>query len=340
MENRKKEALLSVENLKTFFHTSRGTVKAVNGISFTLSKDETLGIVGESGSGKTMSALSVMRLVPKPTGKIESGSIYFEGKDLLALSEREMQILRGKQISMVFQDPMTSIDPVFTIGYQMLEIIKAHLGLKGEAARQKAVEALTMVGIPDAEERLDSYPHEFSGGMRQRVIIAMAIVCEPKMIIADEPTTALDVTVQSQVLELLKSLQRKLGTPIMIITHNIGVVWDICTTVAVMYKGKIVEYAKVGDLYKTPIHPYTWGLLDSVPKVSQDTNEPLAVIESLPTDRLSGEESCVFSDRCKYREDICFTETPSLIEVQKEHWAACHFQKETLGLTRTKENNS
>ncbi len=334
MSEIKKETLLSVEDLKTYFHTTRGTVKAVDGVSFTLSEGETLGIVGESGSGKSMTALSVMKLVPKPTGKIESGKVLFQDKNLLDLNERQMQKLRGKDISMIFQDPMTSIDPVFTIGQQMLEIIETHLGLKGAEARAKAVEALRMVGIPDAESRLDSYPHEYSGGMRQRVIIAMAIVCEPKVIIADEPTTALDVTVQSQVLELLKSLQKKLGTPIMIITHNIGVIWDICTSVMVMYKGKTVEHASVGDLYTNPVHPYTWGLLDSVPRMSQDISKPLAVIDTIASDQEPGEESCVFCERCPYRQDICFNSTPGLKEVAPGHWAACHFQGEGPGLTR------
>ncbi|WZL73815.1 ABC transporter ATP-binding protein [Clostridiaceae bacterium 35-E11] len=324
--------VIKVKDLKTYFYLSTGIAKAVDGVSFSINKGETLGIVGESGSGKSVTASSIMRLVPKPIGKIVGGEILFEGKDLLNLKEKEMLNIRGKEISMIFQDPMTSLDPVFTIGQQIMEVIKIHQNVTEEEARKIAIEALNLVGIPEAEKRLNSYPHEFSGGMRQRVIIAMAIVCKPKMIIADEPTTALDVTVQAQVLDLLKDLQRQLGTSILMITHNLGVVWDICDRVMVMYAGRTVEYADTKTLYTRPLHPYTWGLLNSIPKLSDDPNNPLTAIEGAPPDlKLTG-EACNFHNRCPYAKDICRKKVPELMEIEEGHFAACHFQTKTESL--------
>ncbi|SDK71001.1 ABC transporter ATP-binding protein [Natronincola ferrireducens] len=324
--------IIKVNNLKTYFYLSTGIVKAVDGVSFRINEGETLGIVGESGSGKSVTASSIMRLVANPIGRIVDGEILFEGKDLLKLKEKEMLSIRGKEISMIFQDPMTSLDPVFTIGQQIMEVIKIHQNVSDKEVKKIAVEALNMVGIPEAEKRLNSYPHEFSGGMRQRVIIAMAIVCKPKMIIADEPTTALDVTVQAQVLDLLKDLQRQLGTSILMITHNLGVVWDICDKVMVMYAGKTVEYADARTLYSNPRHPYTLGLLNSMPKLSDDPDKPLTVIPGGPPDlKLTG-NACNFYNRCAYAQDICQEKDPQLLEVNENHFVACHFQTETKSL--------
>ncbi len=317
--------VLTVNNLKTHFNMSTGTVKAVDGVSFTLKKGEILGIVGESGSGKSVTVSSIMRLLPKTIGQIVDGEILFEGKDLAKISEKEMLSIRGKDITMVFQDPMTSLDPVFTIGQQMIEVIRVHNNISKQEAKKIGIEALKTVGIPEPEKRMDSYPHEFSGGMRQRVIIAMAIVSNPKVIIADEPTTALDVTVQAQVLDLLKELRDKIDTSIILITHNLGVVWEICDTVKVMYAGKTVEYAPVDKIYKNPSHPYTLGLLNSMPKLSDDSTEPLKDIPGTPPDlRLTG-VGCNFYNRCKYKKDICKTEVPVLKEIETNHMMACHF---------------
>ncbi|WP_020611380.1 ABC transporter ATP-binding protein [Sediminispirochaeta bajacaliforniensis] len=329
METNEKDpsVVLSVEELRTYFFMMAGVVKAVDGVSFSLRKGETLGIVGESGSGKSMTALSIMNLIPKPSAKVVGGRIMFEEKNLLELKQKEMEKIRGKDISMIFQDPMTSIDPVFPIGKQMIEVIRSHMNLTPAQAKERALHALRLVGIPDVEKRFYSYAHEFSGGMRQRVIIAMAIVCESKLIIADEPTTALDVTVQAQVLNLLKELQKRLGTPMILITHNICVIWEMCDTVMVMYAGKTVEHASVASLYETPLHPYTWGLLDSVPRLNQDTSKPLAVIEAIPSEEESTGDSCCFYDRCPYRKKICLEKSPRLKELSKGHFVACHLQE-------------
>lgn len=319
-----REEILKVNNLKTHFQLSTGIAKAVDGVSFTLNKGEILGIVGESGSGKSVTVSSIMGILPKPIGKIADGEIIFEGKDLAKLSRKELLNIIGKDITMIFQDPMTSLDSVFTIGEQIIEVLRAHQHISKKEARKIAIDALNMVGIPEAEKRMNSYPHEFSGGMRQRVIIAMAIVSEPKIIIADEPTTALDVTVQAQVLSLIKNLKEKLDTSVILITHNLGVVWDMCETIMVMYAGKTVEYAKTKDLYNNPIHPYTLGLLNSIPKLSDDGNKPLESIPGIPPDvRLTG-VGCNFHNRCKYAKDICRTKVPELVEVEKGHYAACH----------------
>ncbi|WP_066497379.1 ABC transporter ATP-binding protein [Abyssisolibacter fermentans] len=319
--------IIKINNLKTYFYLSTGVAKAVDGVSFSIKKGKTIGIVGESGSGKSVTASSIMRLVPKPIGKIVDGEIIFEGRDLLKLEDKDMLNIRGKDISMIFQDPMTSLDPVFTIGHQIMEVIKIHQNVTKAQAKKMALEALEMVGISEAEKRLNCYPHEFSGGMRQRVIIAMAIICKPKMIIADEPTTALDVTVQAQVLDLLKDLQNKLGTSIMLITHNLGIVWDMCDDVMVMYAGKTVEYTDVKRLYQNPLHPYTWGLLGSMPKLSDNPDEPLKAIKGTPPDlKLTGDR-CNFYNRCPYAKDICKNKVPELIEIEEGHFVACHFQK-------------
>ena len=290
------EEILKVENLKTYFFTASGVSKAVDGVSYTLRKGEILGIVGESGSGKSVSANSVIRLLPK-TGKVVDGTILFEGKDMRAISDKELRQIRGNDISVIFQDPMTSLDPVFKVGSQMIELIRTHNKVSKEEARKIAVENLALVGIPDPESRLNSYPHELSGGMCQRVMIAMAISCHPKFMIADEPTTALDVTVQAQVLSLLKDLQEKTDTAIMLITHNLGIVWKMCDTVMVMYAGKTVEFADMKELYKNPMHPYTWGLLDSIPKLSDEGKADLKTIPGVPPDlRLTG-TCCNFYNR-------------------------------------------
>lgn len=330
------EEILKVENLKTYFFTASGVSKAVDGVSYTLRKGEILGIVGESGSGKSVSASSVIRLLPK-TGKVVDGTILFEGKDMRAISDKELRQIRGNDISVIFQDPMTSLDPVFKVGSQMIELIRTHNKVSKEEARKIAVENLALVGIPDPESRLNSYPHELSGGMCQRVMIAMAICCHPKFMIADEPTTALDVTVQAQVLSLLKDLQEKTDTAIMLITHNLGIVWKMCDTVMVMYAGKTVEFADMKELYKNPMHPYTWGLLDSIPKLSDEGKADLKTIPGVPPDlRLTG-TCCNFYNRCPYATDICREQVPELVEVAPGHKVACHHQNGVESLERGKE---
>lgn len=322
--------VLEVKDLCTYFFQAAGVAKAVDGVSFSIDKGKTLGIVGESGSGKSVTASSIIRLLPN-TAKIESGEIIFNGKNILDLSKKEMQKIRGKEIASVFQDPMTSLDPVFTIGYQMDELLKTHFpGMNKEDRRKKAVEALSIVGITDGEQRLAAYPHEFSGGMRQRVMISMAVMCDPALLIADEPTTALDVTVQAQVFELLKDMQKRLGTSILLITHNLGAVWKMCDSVVVMYAGKCVEIAETKELYSNPLHPYTWGLLSSIPKLSTDKSDILPTIPGTPPDlKLTG-KGCNFADRCAYAVPECATKEPELIELEPNHFVACNIQ--------TKEN--
>ena len=329
--------LLKVENLKTHFNTASGIVKAVDGVTFSLDYGQTLGIVGESGSGKTVTSNSIMRLLPK-NGHIADGKILFEDKDIAQLNAKDMLEIRGNDISMIFQDPMTALDPVFTIGSQIMEVINAHQKMSKDEAKKYAIKVLKMVGIPEPEKRLKSYPHEFSGGMRQRVIIAMAIACNPKLIIADEPTTALDVTVQAQVLGLMKDLQKETNASIILVTHNLGVVWKMCDTVMVMYAGKTVEYADVKTLYSDSRHPYTWGLLRSMPTVKDDPNVPLASIPGTPPDlKLTG-GSCNFHNRCKYCQEICKTKCPEMKEVAPNHFVACHFTKEELEKMGGKED--
>ena len=327
------EHVLSVKDLKTYFHTATGIAKAVDGVSFTLDAGKTMGIVGESGSGKSVTASSIMRLLPQ-NGKIMGGEIDFDGVDMMKLSKKQLVALRGNEIAMIFQDPMTSLDPVFKVGNQMVEMICAHQNVSKEAARAMAIEALGRVGIPNPEKRMDAYPYELSGGMCQRVLIAMAICSHPKIIIADEPTTALDVTVQARVLELLRELQRNLNTGILLITHNLGVVWEMCDDVMVMYAGQTVEKAETKELYAAPLHPYTWGLLDSIPRLSDESKGMLTTIPGVPPDlRLTG-ECCNFCNRCRYAQDICRTSVPPLVEVKPNHFVACHLQNGTNKLER------
>ena len=328
------ENILTVKDLKTYFYTASGIAKAVDGVSFNIAKGETMGIVGESGSGKSVTSSSIIRLLPPRTGKIVGGSIEFEGKDVLALSKKELNDFRGKDIAVIFQDPMTSLDPVFKIGKQMTEMIMAHHNVTKDEAWKMAVEALSKVGIPEPEKRMNSYPYELSGGMCQRVIIAMAVCCKPKLIIADEPTTALDVTVQAQVLELLKELQRDMDTAILLITHNLGVVWEMCDKVMVMYAGNTVEFTDTKTLYSNPRHPYTWGLLDSMPKLSDESKGELKTIPGTPPDlRLTG-ECCNFYNRCPYVTEACTQSVPPLVEVEPGHFVACHRQNLTNKLEK------
>jgi peptide/nickel transport system ATP-binding protein len=313
------EPLLSVQDLKTAFHTDEGTVRAVDGVSFDLRDGQTLGIVGESGCGKSVTSLSIMRLVPDPPGVIERGRILFQGGDLLKLSEREMRRLRGNRISMIFQEPMTSLNPVHRVGRQIAEAVRLHRGVSRKEARERAVEMLDLVGIPAPRERVDAYPHELSGGMRQRVVIAMALACEPKLLIADEPTTALDVTIQAQILELLGRLKEEMGMSIVFITHDLGVVAELCDEVVVMYAGTVVERAPTRALYRDPLHPYTKGLLASVPGFGEAAAQAPGEKRRLPTipgmvpDLRHLPRGCRYQDRCPLVEDRCREAEPPLV---------------------------
>jgi oligopeptide transport system ATP-binding protein len=315
--------LLDVSGLITRFYTEEGVVHAVNGIAYSLDEGESMGIVGESGSGKSVSVLSVMRLIPIPPGRIEGGEVIFNGRDLLKLSDREMRSVRGREIAMIFQDPMTSLNPVLTIGMQLTESLKLHLGMSDTKAEARAAEMLELVGIPKAADRLSDYPHQFSGGMRQRVMIAMALSCNPSILIADEPTTALDVTIQAQIIELVKELQDKLGMAIIWITHDLGVVAGLVQKVAVMYAGYIVEKGPVREVYRNPSHPYTLGLLESIPKVDAREKQRLASIEGLPPDLLDEPTNCPFAPRCPFVIDKCLEENPPLMGVAPHHESAC-----------------
>lgn len=328
------ELLLQVEDLAVHFQSSSSIVKAVNGVSFTLNKKETLGIVGESGSGKSVTATALLRLIPSPPGKIANGKILFEGRDLLAVSEKEMRALRGNEISMIFQDPMTSLNPVFTVGDQIMESIRAHRKVSKQEAKKDAIEMLKLVGIPEAEKRVRMYPHEFSGGMRQRVMIAIALACHPKLLIADEPTTALDVTVQAQILDLMKNLQETTGTSIIMITHDLGVVWETCDKVIVMYAGNTVEQGSVQQIYENSLHPYTWGLLDSQITSDASNDEKLSTISGTPPDLRQEQRGCYFANRCPYAQDRCFSAKPQMIEAEPGHFVSCHFQTKEERLER------
>ncbi len=322
------EPLLSVRNLRTHFYTADGVVKAVDGVSFDVYPGQTLGIVGESGCGKSVTALSIMRLIPNPPGRIVGGEIYFEGRDLLKLSEDQMRRVRGRKIAMIFQDPMTSLNPVLTINRQISEALQLHLGLDKGQARKRAIELLDLVGIPSAKTRIDDYPHQFSGGMRQRVMIAMALSCNPQLLIADEPTTALDVTIQAQILDLIKNLAKEFNTATILITHDLGVVAGMCDDIIVMYAGRIAERATVYDLYADPAHPYTMGLLRSVPRLDEVRKERLVPIEGLPPDLIDLPDVCPFHPRCVYAADRCRSEMPPLVEVgPNDHRAACWFPR-------------
>ncbi|MGE5653971.1 MAG: ABC transporter ATP-binding protein [Bacillota bacterium] len=318
------EKLLQVKNLETSFMTYAGEVHAVRGVSFNLDKGETLAIVGESGCGKTVTAQSIMRLIPMPPGVIKEGSsIRFDGVEITALSEREMQKIRGHDMGMIFQDPMTSLNPTMTIERQIAEGIIKHQHLPASQARERVLQMLSMVGIPNPTERMNSYPHQFSGGMRQRVMIAMALACNPKLLIADEPTTALDVTIQAQILDLLRELQSQLNTAIIVITHNLGIVANLAQRVMVMYAGKVVEEGPVDTIYYHPKHPYTWALLKSVPRLDYDSKEELAAIPGTPPDLFSPPEGCGFAARCPYAMKVCFRHQPETSDVGDEHTVAC-----------------
>lgn len=315
--------LLEVKNLRTQFFTQDGVVHAVNGISYTLNEGETLAIVGESGCGKSVGVLSLIRLIPQPPGKIVDGEVWFDGRDLLKLSEDELRQVRGNRIAMIFQDPMTSLNPVLTIGQQIGEALQLHLGMSRQQARQRSIELLEMVGIPDAAKRIDDYPHQFSGGMRQRVMIAMGLSCNPQLLIADEPTTALDVTIQAQILDLVKRLKNEIGMAMIWITHDLGVVAGLAERVIVMYAGYIVEEAYVHDLYADPRHPYTLGLLRSIPRLDKGRQAKLQPIEGLPPDLIDPPKGCPFAPRCSYRIDRCWEENPPLEMVARGHRVAC-----------------
>ncbi len=315
--------LLEVRNLKTTFLTAAGVVRAVDGVSWDIQKGETVALVGESGCGKSVSALSVMRLVAEPAGRIESGEIFYKGRDLLKLSEEEMRHVRGREIAMIFQEPMTSLNPVLTIGRQLTEGLEIHMKMKPAEARARAIELLGMVGIPDPERRLVQYPHHFSGGMRQRMMVAMALGCNPSLILADEPTTALDVTIQAQILELMRDLARRLGVAMLIITHNLGVVARYADRVNVMYAGRIIEQASAGEVYANPRHPYTLGLLRSVPRLDEPRRARLQPIDGQPPDLTRLPEGCAFAPRCAFRVDRCFKTVPPLESVGAGHASAC-----------------
>ncbi|MBI4497164.1 MAG: ABC transporter ATP-binding protein [Chloroflexi bacterium] len=315
--------LLQVRDLRTYFFTQEGVVKAVDGISYDLEEGEVLGLVGESGCGKSVSALSLMRLIPWPPGRIVSGEILFEGRDLLKLNEDDMRHIRGNRIAMIFQEPMTSLNPVLTIGQQIGEALQLHMGMNNRQARQRSAELLQMVGIPEAARRLDDYPHQFSGGMRQRVMIAMGLSCNPKLLLADEPTTALDVTIQAQILELIKRLTAELGTAVIIITHNLGVVARYADRVNVMYAGRIIETASARELYANPRHPYTLGLLKSVPRLDEALKEKLDPIEGMPPDLVNVPPGCPFRPRCRFAVEKCAVEYPPFFKVAEKHGAAC-----------------
>ncbi len=321
------QPLLDVRNLRTVFRTPEGRLDAVDGVSLQVHPGETLGIVGESGCGKSVTALSILRLVPSPPGRIEGGEILFEGEDLLMLPSGALRDIRGNQISMIFQEPMTSLNPVFTIGSQISEAIELHQKLGKAEVKKKVIESLHLVGIPNPEERMKDYPHQLSGGMRQRVMIAMALSCNPKLLIADEPTTALDVTIQAQILDLIERLKQELGMSVMLITHDLGIVAEVAQRVAVMYAGRIVEMCGVQELFETPRHPYTVGLLNSLPKIGNESaarkGRLNAIRGTVPTllDRTPG---CAFSDRCDRAIEICPTTDPPLEEAEPRHWVACH----------------
>jgi len=317
--------LIQVIDLRTSFFTPEGEVRAVDGVSFSLEEGKTLGLVGESGCGKSVTALSILRLVPSPPGKIVGGEILYRGRDLLKLGREEMRKMRGDEISMIFQDPMTSLNPVFTVGNQIAEAIRLHQGLGARETREKTIDMLRLVRIADPESRVDEYPHQLSGGMRQRVMIAMALACNPSLLIADEPTTALDVTIQAQILELIKELQQKLGMALLLITHDLGVVAERADGVAIMYAGKIVEQGPVEAIFRRPLHPYTVGLLNSLPGSGEKKKKRLEAIPGVVPSLLELPGGCRFRDRCPKAASVCAEAEPELLEKEKGHWAACYF---------------
>ncbi|MFL8711523.1 ABC transporter ATP-binding protein [Clostridioides sp. GD02377] len=320
------KTLIEVRDLKVYFHTDKGIVKSVNGVSFNINEGETIGIVGESGCGKSVTAMSLMKLLP--TSKIEGGEIIFQGKDILKMNENELMGIRGNEISMIFQEPMISLNPAFTVGNQIIEGIMLHQDLSKEEAKKKVIDMIKLVEIPRAEEIYNSYPHELSGGMRQRIMIAMALSCNPKLLIADEPTTALDVTIQAQVLDIMKNIKEKLNTSIMMITHDLGVVAEMCDKVIVMYAGKVIEVADVVELFKNPKHPYTIGLLKSKPIIGENKEKRLYSIPGQVPNPIGIPDSCYFSDRCEKVCDKCRTQIPPLIELNSGHSIACWLYKQ------------
>jgi peptide/nickel transport system ATP-binding protein len=324
--------LLSVRGLQTYFFTEDGTTRAVDGVSFDVFPGETLGIVGESGCGKSVTALSIMRLLPPSIGRTVGGSVSFEGKDLLALGEAEMRAIRGNRIAMIFQEPMTSLNPVLTIGHQIAESVRIHQGASQAQARERAAAMLRLVRIPDAERRLDDYPHQFSGGMRQRVMIAMALACNPKLLIADEPTTALDVTIQAQILKLMLELKERTGSAVVLITHDLGVIAETCQRVIVMYAGRKIEEAPILELFDRPAHPYTRGLMASIPRYGggRARKRRLAEISGIVPSLREPIEGCAFAPRCVYAAERCRVEAPPLRGVGGGHVAACHFADEVM----------
>ncbi len=325
-------ALLEVKDLQTHFFTMDGVVKAVDGVSYDLEEGETLGLVGESGCGKSVSALSLMRLIPDPPGKIINGEVYLEGEDILKIGMDDMRRVRGAKMSMVFQEPMTSLNPVLTVERQLTETLQLHEGMSKSESRREGINLLSRVGIPDPEQRIKQYPHQFSGGMRQRVMIAMALSCNPRLIIADEPTTALDVTIQAQILELMKSLTTEFGVALIVITHNLGVVARYADRVNIMYAGRIIERGSAREIYSNPRHPYTVGLLRSVPRLDLPRRAKLDPIEGQPPDLVRLPEGCAFRARCRWAIDKCATDRPVLDETSPNHWSAC-WRSEDLGPT-------
>jgi len=332
-------SILSVKDLKTYFQTEDGLVKAVDDVSFELKKGETLGIVGESGSGKSVTNLSVMRLIPEPPGKIVGGEIVFDGVDIRSLSIDEVRKIRGKRIAMIFQDPMTSLNPFLKISTQLMEVTQLHLGHSKSQAREHAIKMLELVGIPDAASRIDDHPHQFSGGMRQRVMIAMALSCDPELLIADEPTTALDVTIQAQILELIKELKERMGTSVILITHDLGVVAGMTERIIVMYAGKVFEQASTRELFATPANPYTKGLLRSVPDPAHERGEPLYQIPGLPPDVAHLPPGCPFAERCDRAEDICSREFPPFVRINDGHHSLCHFAESVFAGSAAERSN-
>lgn len=315
--------LLEVKDLRVRFRSDRTIIHAVNGVSYSLEEGGSMAIVGESGSGKSVGMLAIMGLIPNPPGRVESGEAIFNGRDLLKASEAELRQVRGKEIAMIFQDPMTSLNPVLPIGLQLTEVIQNHMGMDKNQARERAVEMLRLVGLPNPAQRIKDFPFQFSGGQRQRIMIAMALACNPSLLIADEPTTALDVTIQAQIVELMRDLQEKLGMAIIWISHNLGLVAGVVDTVLVMYSGFIVEQAPVDDLYERPLHPYTLGLLHAVPKLDVQNQERLASIDGMPPDLRKPIVGCPFAPRCPYRQEKCDQETPPLLETGQNRKSAC-----------------
>ncbi|MEK6600787.1 MAG: ABC transporter ATP-binding protein [Candidatus Binatota bacterium] len=317
--------LIRIRNLQSSFFTPDGEVRAVDGVSFEIEEGKTLGLVGESGCGKSVTALSILRLVPSPPGRVVGGEIFYRGRDLLKLKGEAMRKIRGNEISMIFQEPMTSLNPVFTIGNQIGEAIRLHQGLGKKETREKTIEMLQLVKIADPGSRIDDYPHQLSGGMRQRVMIAMALSCNPSLLIADEPTTALDVTIQAQILELMKELQEKLGMSLLLITHDLGVVAEQADEVAIMYAGKVVERAKAKAIFDRPLHPYTVGLLNSLPGVAGNKKKRLIAIPGMVPSPLELPSGCRFRDRCPKAAGICAEGEPELVEKERDHWVSCYF---------------